>query len=63
MVRPQAILAWILDMEPRFITADLTLARSMPGMEHLIPLGEESGARALDEAAARAKETADRLAA
>jgi len=59
----ESVLTWILEMKPHFITADLTLAKSIPEMGHLIPLGAESLARALDEAATRAKETADRLAA
>jgi FMN-dependent NADH-azoreductase len=58
----ESVLTWILEMQPRFITADLTLAAAMPGMEHLIPVGEASRAQALDEAAATAKEIADRLA-
>jgi FMN-dependent NADH-azoreductase len=59
----ESVLTWILDMDPTFIVADLTLARSIPGMEELIPLGDESRARALEEAAATAREIAARLAA
>jgi FMN-dependent NADH-azoreductase len=59
----ESVLTWILGMDPTFIVADLTLARSIPGMEELIPLGDESRARALDQAAATARDISERLAA
>ncbi|MFJ8111029.1 FMN-dependent NADH-azoreductase [Streptomyces sp. NPDC096132] len=59
----EAVLTATLEVEPHFIVADLTLAKIMPGMEELIPLGEKSRAEALEQAAARAKELVGRLAA
>ena len=42
----------IFAMKPSFIVADLTLASNIAGMEHLVPLGEESRIRALADATA-----------
>jgi FMN-dependent NADH-azoreductase len=52
----QSVLSVIFEMEPTFIVADLTLAAQIPGMEHLVPLGEQSRAQAFEavEKAARA---------
>ncbi|WP_329343580.1 NAD(P)H-dependent oxidoreductase [Streptomyces sp. NBC_01352] len=59
----ESVLTGLLEVEPHFIVADLTMAANMPGMEHLIPVGEKSRAQALEDATARAKELADSLAA
>ena len=40
----------IFAMKPSFIVADLTLAADIAGMEHLVPLGEDSRMRALADA-------------
>lgn len=46
-----------------FIVPELTLAASQPAMAELIPLAETSRAKALEEAASKAKALAARLAA
>lgn len=59
----QSVLGWILRMDTRFIVVDLTLAPIIPGMEQLIPLGEQSRERAFAEAASHAQEVARHVAA
>jgi FMN-dependent NADH-azoreductase len=56
-----SILSWIMRTEPHFITVDLTLAKSVPGMEELIPLGEKSLAAAREDAAGIASDLVRRL--
>ncbi|WP_460062570.1 FMN-dependent NADH-azoreductase [Streptomyces sp. YKOK-I1] len=57
----ESVLSVILEMDPRFIVVDLTGAALIPDFRHLIPLAEESRARAFEDAAAEAKELAGRL--
>lgn len=58
----ESVFTWMLEMDPRFIVVELTMASSVPEMEHLIPLAELSRARAFEQAAADAKELAGRVA-
>jgi FMN-dependent NADH-azoreductase len=58
-----SVLTWILNMDPHFIVVDLTLAASIPEMAQLVPLAVESRVRAHEQAAAKAKELTERLAA
>lgn len=48
--------------EVDFIVPELTLAATQPAMAELIPLAETSRAKALDDAASKAKALAVRLA-
>jgi len=59
----RAVLAEALSMDLEFIVPELTLAPQNPAMSDLIPLYEASRERALDDAATKAKELAERLAA
>ncbi|WP_433454925.1 FMN-dependent NADH-azoreductase [Streptomyces sp. CA-142005] len=57
------ILADTLGLDLDFIVPELTMAPQNPAMAELIPLYEASRDRALEEAAAKAKQIAERLAA
>ncbi|MFI6358905.1 FMN-dependent NADH-azoreductase [Streptomyces sp. NPDC050743] len=57
------ILADTLGLDLDFIVPELTMAPQNPAMAELIPLYEASRDRALEEAAAKAKQLAERLAA
>lgn len=59
----ESVLTWILGLDASFIVADLTLARRIPEMEALIPLADESLARAFELAVVTAKEVSQRAAA
>ncbi|WP_043675929.1 FMN-dependent NADH-azoreductase [Streptomyces xylophagus] len=59
----RAVLAEALAMDLEFIVPELTLAPQNPAMSDLIPLYEASRERALGDAATKAKELAERLAA
>jgi len=59
----RAVLAEALSMDLEFIVPELTLAPQNPAMSDLVPLYEASRERALDDAATKAKELAERLAA
>ena len=59
----RAVLAEALSMDLDFIVPELTLATQNPAMSDLVPLYEASRERALDDAAVKAKELAERLAA
>lgn len=59
----EAVLRDMLALDPDFIVPELTLAPQNPAMSELIPLFEASHSKALDDAAAKAKELAERLAA
>jgi FMN-dependent NADH-azoreductase len=56
-----AALSEHLGITPEFITIQLTLANTVPAMAELKPLAEESRAKALVDASAKAKELAERL--
>ncbi|MFE8947948.1 FMN-dependent NADH-azoreductase [Streptomyces sp. NPDC007856] len=58
-----AVLADALGLDLDFIVPELTMAPQNPAMAELIPLYEASRDRALEEAAAKAKQLAERLAA
>jgi FMN-dependent NADH-azoreductase len=58
-----AIFADTLSMDLGFIVPELTMAPVNPAMEHLIPLYKTSRERAFTQAADRAKELAQRIAA
>ncbi|MGW1805579.1 FMN-dependent NADH-azoreductase [Streptomyces sp. NPDC002078] len=58
-----AVLADTLGLDLDFIVPELTMAPQNPAMAELIPLYEASRDRALEEAAAKAKQLAERLAA
>ncbi|MER7179994.1 NAD(P)H-dependent oxidoreductase [Streptomyces hyaluromycini] len=58
-----ALLAEGLGLDVDFIVPELTMAPQNPAMAELVPLYEASRDRALQDAAAKAKELADRLAA
>jgi FMN-dependent NADH-azoreductase len=58
-----AIFADFLGTDLHFIVPELTMAPANPEMADLVPLFEASRERALDEAAAKAKQLAQRLAA
>lgn len=53
-----SVFTWMLDMDPRFIVVELTMASAIPAMENLIPLAEQSRARAFEQAVVEAKELA-----
>ncbi|MGW0212713.1 FMN-dependent NADH-azoreductase [Streptomyces sp. NPDC003233] len=57
-----AVLADALGLDLDFIVPELTMAPQNPAMAELIPLYEASRDRALEEAAAKAKQLAERLA-
>ncbi|MFE2265058.1 FMN-dependent NADH-azoreductase [Streptomyces griseosporeus] len=59
----RAVLGDALGMEVDFIVPELTMAPQNPAMAELVPLYEASRTRALDEAAAKAKQLTERLAA
>ncbi|GAA3825676.1 FMN-dependent NADH-azoreductase [Streptomyces chiangmaiensis] len=59
----QAVLADTLGLDLHFIVPELTMAPHNPAMAELIPLYEASRERAFGEAASRAKQLAERLAA
>ncbi|MEV0740955.1 NAD(P)H-dependent oxidoreductase [Streptomyces sp. NPDC050549] len=59
----RAVFADTLGTELEFIVPELTMAPQNPAMSDLVPLYEASRERALDDAAAKAKELAERLAA
>ncbi|MFB7496737.1 FMN-dependent NADH-azoreductase [Streptomyces sp. NPDC056161] len=59
----ESVFTVILGTKPRFIVPELTLAASIPGMEHLVPVGEAARTRALEEAAEAAREASTPLAA
>ncbi|MEU5375650.1 FMN-dependent NADH-azoreductase [Streptomyces sp. NPDC002387] len=59
----QAVLADTLGLELDFIVPELTMAPHNPAMAELVPLYEASRERAFGEAASKAKELAERLAA
>ncbi|MDX3638690.1 FMN-dependent NADH-azoreductase [Streptomyces sp. MB09-02B] len=58
-----AILSEMLGLEVDFIVPELTMAPHNPAMSELVPLSEASRAKALDDAVAKAKSLAARLAA
>jgi FMN-dependent NADH-azoreductase len=57
----QAVLGDVLALDVHFIVPELTMATQNPEMAELIPLFEASRERALQDAATKAKELADRL--
>ncbi|MCX4699383.1 FMN-dependent NADH-azoreductase [Streptomyces sp. NBC_01373] len=59
----QAVLADTLAVDLHFIVPELTMAPQNPAMTELIPLFEASRERALQDASAKAKEVAERVAA
>ncbi len=59
----KAILVDALGLDVEFIVPELTMAPQNPAMADLVPLYEASRERALDDAATKAKELAERLAA
>ena len=59
----KAVLGDTLGLEVDFIVPELTMAPYNPAMADLVPLFEESRAKALDEATTKAKEVTERLAA
>ncbi|MEU8980361.1 FMN-dependent NADH-azoreductase [Streptomyces sp. NPDC058251] len=59
----EAVLRDALALDLEFIVPELTMAPHNPAMSELVPLFEASRAKALDEAAAKAKELAERVAA
>jgi FMN-dependent NADH-azoreductase len=59
----RAVLGDALGMEVDFIVPELTMAPQNPARAELVPLYEASRTRALDEAAAKAKQLTERLAA
>ncbi|MEU0335165.1 NAD(P)H-dependent oxidoreductase [Streptomyces sp. NPDC006193] len=59
----QAVLADGLGLDVHFIVPELTMAPKNPAMAELVPLYEASRDRAFEDAAARAKQLAERLAA
>ena len=59
----QAVLKGTLGLDLEFIVPELTMAPRNPGMSELIPRYEASRQHALEEAAAKAKGLAERLAA
>ncbi|MET7697238.1 NAD(P)H-dependent oxidoreductase [Streptomyces sp. NPDC005485] len=58
----EAILSDTLGLELEFIVPELTMAPHNPAMAELVPLFEASRSKALDDAATKAKELAQRLA-
>ncbi|MFJ8990302.1 FMN-dependent NADH-azoreductase [Streptomyces sp. NPDC102279] len=59
----EAVLRDMLEMDLDFIVPELTMAPSNPAMSELVPLFEASRDKALQDAAAKAKDVAQRLAA
>jgi len=59
----EAVLRDTLALDLDFIVPELTMAPHNPAMSELVPLFEASHTRALDDAATKAKELAERLAA
>ncbi|WP_328450432.1 NAD(P)H-dependent oxidoreductase [Streptomyces sp. NBC_00386] len=59
----KAVLGDMLALDVEFIVPELTMAPHNPAMSDLVPLFEASRSKALDEAAARAKKVAARVAA
>lgn len=59
----EAVLERTLGLDLDFIVPELTLAPRNPAMSELVPLYEASRKRAFEEAAVKAKELAERLAA
>ncbi|RZB19034.1 FMN-dependent NADH-azoreductase [Streptomyces sp. F001] len=59
----EAVLKGMLGLDVDFIVPELTLAPRTPAMSELVPLYEASRKRAFEDAAAKAKELAERLAA
>lgn len=59
----EAVLARTLGLDLDFIVPELTMAPRNPAMSELVPLYEASRKRAFEDAAAKAKELAERLAA
>ncbi|AKJ08802.1 FMN-dependent NADH-azoreductase [Streptomyces incarnatus] len=59
----KAVLGDALGLDVDFIVPELTMAPQNPAMAELVPLYEASRERALEEAAAKAKQLAERLAA
>lgn len=59
----EAVLRDTLGFELEFIVPELTMAPNNPAMSELVPLFEASRTKALDDAATKAKELADRFAA
>ncbi|MFF8533968.1 FMN-dependent NADH-azoreductase [Streptomyces sp. SAS_267] len=59
----KAVLGDMLALDVEFIVPELTMAPHNPAMSDLVPLFEASRTKALDEAAARAKKVAARVAA
>ncbi|MET7938718.1 NAD(P)H-dependent oxidoreductase [Streptomyces sp. NPDC005302] len=59
----EAVLRDMLEMDLGFIVPELTMAPSNPAMSELVPLFEASRDKALQDAAAKAKDVAHRVAA
>ncbi|MER5469451.1 NAD(P)H-dependent oxidoreductase [Streptomyces sp. NPDC002935] len=59
----EAVLSDMLGLDVDFIVPELTMAPHNPAMTELVPLFEASRSKALDDAAAKAKQVAERLAA
>ncbi|MEV6531976.1 MULTISPECIES: FMN-dependent NADH-azoreductase [Streptomyces] len=59
----EAVLRDALGLDLEFIVPELTMAPHNPAMSELVPLFEASRTKALDDAAIKAKELADRFAA
>nr|WP_296768980.1 NAD(P)H-dependent oxidoreductase [Rhodococcus sp. (in: high G+C Gram-positive bacteria)] len=57
----ESLLGFMMRMDPSFIVVDLTLAKTIPGMEHLIPIGDQSFAQARLDAAQNARDASARL--
>ncbi|MET7290394.1 NAD(P)H-dependent oxidoreductase [Streptomyces sp. NPDC005573] len=57
----ESVFTVIFDAKPRFIVPELTLAASIPGMNHLIPVGEAARTRALEEAVQAARDASTSL--
>jgi FMN-dependent NADH-azoreductase len=58
----ETVLTEMMGVKVDFIVPELTLARSNPAMAELIPLADASKARTLEEAAAKGKEAALKVA-
>ncbi|MGV9797445.1 FMN-dependent NADH-azoreductase [Mycobacterium sp. NPDC003449] len=59
----ESALGSLLGMQPRFIVIELTLAHVLPGLDHLIPVGEQSRNQGLSDAQAAGSDLARRLSA
>ena len=59
----EAVLKDTLGLDVEFIVPELTMASRNPAMSELLPLYEASRERAFEQATAKAKELAERLAA